>query len=150
MDNLRYILATLHLLTLGIGVASIWGRSRALRRLKDASGLNDVFMADNVWGIAAILWIGTGVWRAFGGVEKGTEYYINNTAFQAKMGFFFLLILLELWPMITLVRWRIRKAKGLDIDLRPAPLMTKLSYAELCLLIPVVAMAAAMARGIFY
>lgn len=148
--DLRYWLAILHLLTFGLGAASCWARARALRRLQDKSGLGDVFAADNAWGIAAIFWIGTGVWRAFGGVEKGTEFYIHNTAFLIKMTLFALVFLLELLPMITLIRWRIQVARGKSVDLSKANLLSQISYVELMLLIPIVAMAAAVARGIWY
>jgi putative membrane protein len=40
--------------------------------------LNDVFTADSFWGIAALLWIVTGLWRAFGGLEKGSDYYLHT------------------------------------------------------------------------
>lgn len=148
--DLRYILATLHLLTLGLGVASCWGRAKYLKDLKDEKGLREVFLADGLWGIAALLWLGTGLWRAFGGVEKGTEYYLHNTAFLVKMGLFVLILLLELRPMIILIKWRMQLAKGKEIDLSPAPSLARLTYIELVLMIPIVMMAAAMARGIFY
>jgi putative membrane protein len=33
-----------------------------------------------------VLWIGTGLVRAFGGYEKGAFYYLHNHLFWAKMG----------------------------------------------------------------
>lgn len=148
--DLRFSLAIIHLLTFGIGAASCWARARALGKLKDNSGLKDVFAADNVWGIASILWIGTGLWRAFGGVEKGTEFYLNDTAFLIKMALFVVVFILEIKPMVTLIRWRINEKKGVAIDLSSARLLSQISYIELILLVPIVMMAAAIARGIWY
>ena len=148
--DLRYVIATLHLLTFGIGVASIWMRAAALKRLKDEGGIADVLFADNLWGLAAFLWIGTGVWRAFGGIEKGTDFYLHNTAFIIKMTLFLLVFALEIKPMVTFIRWRIFQKKGQTIDLTVAASLARTSYLELLLLIPIVAMAAAMARGILY
>jgi len=74
------------LIALAIGLGAIWARSLALRGKLDATGLKRVFYADNWWGIAALLWIVTGLLRAFGGLEKGTEYYLNNWLFLVKMG----------------------------------------------------------------
>ena len=148
--DLHYTVATIHLLTFGIGAASCWARARALTRLKDESGLKEVFFADNVWGMAALLWIGTGLWRAFGGLEKGTEFYLHNTAFLVKMGLFLTVFALELRPMITLIRWRIRKGTGQHVDVSAAPTLARISYIELLLLIPIVMMATAVARGIWY
>lgn len=148
--DLRYTIATIHLLTLGLGFASCWMRASALRRLKDESGVNDVLSADNFWGLAALLWILTGLWRAFGGLEKGSEYYFQSTAFLIKMSLFILVFILEMKPMTTLIRWRIMKGKGRPIDISIAPSLARTSYIQLILLIFIVTMAAAMARGIFY
>lgn len=148
--DLRYSIATIHLLTFGLGFASCWMRASALRRLKDQAGLKDVFFADNLWGIAAALWLLTGLWRGFGGLEKGSDYYLQNTAFLIKMGLFILIFALEMKPMITLIKWRVAKGKGQPIDLSVAPSMARVTYIQLVLLFPIVTMATAMARGIFY
>src|SRR5215467_13030571 len=97
--TLEYILATLHILTFGFGFYAIWTRANALKKLHDVSSLDEVFKADNFWGIAAILWIGTGLWRAFGGVEKGSSYYLHNNIFLTKMAFVVLLLIIEIKPM---------------------------------------------------
>lgn len=148
--TLKYFIAFLHILTFGFGFASCWIRAVALSKLKDKSTIQDVFKADNLWGIAAFFWLLTGLWRAFGGLEKPTEYYLGNTAFLTKMGLFALVFALELKPMITLVKWRVKVRKGEDIDFTVAPSLARISWIELGLLIPIVLMATAMARGIFY
>lgn len=148
--DLRFIIAIVHLLTFGLGVYSVWSRANALKKLKDESGISDVLAADNLWGIAAALWLATGLWRAFGGLEKGSEFYLHNTAFIIKMSLFALIFALELKPMITFIRWRALLRKKEKIDLSVAPSLARLSYIELILLIPIVSMAAAMARGILY
>src|SRR3989449_11375442 len=56
----RWLLAALHLLALGVGLGAVWARGRALRDARDASGLRRAFYADTWWGVAALLWIGTG------------------------------------------------------------------------------------------
>ena len=145
-----YIVAVVHLLTFGLGFGSCWARANGLKKLKDASGLPAVFAADNFWGIASLLWLSTGFWRVLGGLAKGSEYYFNSTAFYIKMGIFVLILLLELKPMITLIKWRSQFKKEQSIDFSAAPLMAKLTYIELILLIPMVFMAAAMARGMWY
>jgi putative membrane protein len=148
--DLRYTIATIHILTFGLGFASCWMRASALRRLKDQSGVSDVITADNLWGMAAALWLLTGLWRAFGGLEKGSDYYLQNTAFLIKMSLFILVIILELKPMITFIRWRILKGKGQPIDISVAPSLARTTYIQLFILIPIASMATAMARGIFY
>ena len=116
--TVRWVVAALHLLALGIGLGAIWARGRALRGTLDAPGLNRLFYADNWWGVAALLWLATGLFRAFGGLEKGTEYYVNNWLFLTKMGLFLLVVALEIWPMVTFIRWRIRLGRGVGISKR--------------------------------
>jgi len=83
--TLRWLLAAVHLLALGVGLGAVWARGRALKGELDAAGLRRAFYADTWWGVAAILWIGTGLARAFGGFEKGSFYYLHNHFFWAKM-----------------------------------------------------------------
>jgi putative membrane protein len=146
--SLRYTLAVLHLLPLAIGLAALYARGRALRRLQAPAELPAVFLPDNWYGVAALLWVGTGLWRAFGGLEKGTEHYLQDHWFLGKMGLFGLVFLLELLPMVWLVRWRMDLRKGRTPDLSKATLLARLSFAQLPLLVLMVAMAAAMARGL--
>lgn len=143
----RLLLATVHLLALGIGLGAIWARARALRGRLDVDGLRRVFAADTWWGIAAILWIGTGLWRLLGGVEKGTSYYLHNHAFFAKMGLLGLVLALELWPMITLIRWRLRVQRGEVPDTGVARQLSLVSTLQTALVVLMVFAAVAMARG---
>jgi len=148
--NLSYLIAAFHILTFGAGFYAIWSRANALKKLKDASGLNEVFKADNLWGLAALLWIATGLWRAFGGLEKGSHYYLHSKAFIAKMIFFLLVFIIEIRPMVTLMQWRIRKRKNEPIDFSSARLLARLSHIELGLVVIIVFVATAMARGLGY
>jgi len=84
--TIRWLLAAVHLLALGVGLGAVWARGRALQAPLDVPALRRVFYADTWWGIAAVLWIGTGLLRAFGGYEKGAFYYLHNQFFWAKMG----------------------------------------------------------------
>jgi len=84
--TIRWLLAAVHLLALGVGLGGVWARGRALQAPLDVPALRRVFSADTWWGIAAVLWIGTGLVRAFGGYEKGAFYYLHNHLFWAKMG----------------------------------------------------------------
>jgi putative membrane protein len=144
----RLLLATVHLIALGIGLGAVWARARALRGRLDPDGLRRVFHADSWWAVAAVLWIGTGLWRAFGGVEKGTGYYLHNHAFLAKMGMLGVILALEVWPMITLVRWRLRLQRGEIPDTGAAGPLSLISVVQAALVVLMVFAAAAMARGL--
>ena len=98
---LRWILAAIHLLALGIGLGAVWARGRALRQVHDGHGLRRVFEADAWWGVAALLWLGSGLWRWLGGTEKATAYYTGNHIFWGKMALFILIVL------FSVINWRL-------------------------------------------
>jgi putative membrane protein len=54
---------------------------------------------------------------------------------------------LELWPMVTLIRWRMLVAKGSLPDPSPGPALARVSYIQTLLLLGMVLAATAMARG---
>lgn len=146
---LRWILASVHLLGLGIGIGSIWARARSLgARPLDRPALQRVFAADSWWGISALLLIGSGLWRLLAGTEKSTAYYLANHAFYTKMALLVAILLLELRPMIAFIRWRVIVAKGGLPDPSPAGTFARISYVQAFLLILMLLSATAMARGI--
>jgi putative membrane protein len=144
---IRWLLAALHLLGLGVGLGAVWARGRALRGQLDAAGLRRVFYADNWWGISALLLIGTGLVRAFSGLEKGSQYYLGNHLFWAKMSLLVLILLLELRPMIGLIRWRRALASGAQPDTRSAASFARISFVQAVLVTLMVLAATGMARG---
>src|SRR5918999_5242292 len=106
----RLTLAWLHLIALGIGFWAVFARGQALREaareLPGTAALRRAFHADAHWGVAAVLWLATGLWRYLGSTEKATGYYNSNHIFLTKMTLFVVIVGLEIRPMITLVRWR--------------------------------------------
>jgi putative membrane protein len=144
----RWLLASVHLLALGIGLGAVWVRARAFRGPFDQERLGRLFAADTAWGVAAVLWIGTGLWRLLAGTEKPTGYYLHNHVFWLKMSALVAILLLEIAPMVTLIRWRIEARRGVPVDSRRASLYASISYAEAVLLLIMVAAATAMARGV--
>ena len=148
--TIRWIFAALHLLALGIGLGAIWWRARALRGELDRDGIKRVLYADNMWGTAAVLWISTGLVRAFSGLEKGAEYYTSNSAFWIKMALLAIILLLEIWPAATWVQWRIRMARGQEIEINPSRinLFATVSIVQSVLVVAMIFAATAMARGL--
>ena len=151
---LRLALAVLHLLALGIGLGAVWARARALGGPLDGAAVRRAFAADSWWGVAAGVWLATGLWRLFAGTEKATEYYLRNGAFHVKMGLFVLILALEMWPMVTLVRWRMAaraSGAGRAAELAPyagrARRIATISYVQVGLVVLMVTAAVAMAHG---
>lgn len=141
------IVSALHVLAIAIGLPSVFLRGRALRAPLDRNGLRRLFAADNMWGVAAALVIATGLLRAFGGLEKGTQFYLRSTLFWTKLGLFALILALEVWPMLTFIRWRNRLGRGQVPDTSRAHTFYVLTHIELALLVVIVFVASFMARG---
>lgn len=141
------IVSALHVLALALGVASVFARGRALKGPLDRNGVRRLFAADNVWGIAAALWLVTGLLRAFAGLEKGTAFYLASWLFWLKLALFAAVIALEIRPMLTFIRWRAAVGRGLLPDTSAAPALYRLNHVELALVVVIVFVAAFMARG---
>lgn len=141
------IVSALHVLALALGLPSVFLRGRALRGPLDHQGLCRLFAADTVWGVAALLWISTGLLRAFGGLEKGSQFYLTSPLFWVKMALFAAVLLLEIWPMVTFIRWRRARRRREAPDTRRARSLYVVNHLEMGLVIVMVFVASFMARG---
>jgi putative membrane protein len=144
---LSAIFSSLHLFALAIGLPSVFLRGRALQGPLDDSGLKRLFAADAAWGIAAGLWIITGLARAFGGLEKGSQFYLSSSLFGLKMGLLVLVLLLEIWPMLTFIRWRRNRGRDVGVDTAPAGRLYVVNQLQLAIVVVMVVVASFMARG---
>ena len=148
---LRIVLAALHLLALGIGFGSVWARANALgERPFSAAAARRAIRADAWWGIAALLWIGTGLWRALASTEKATAYYMHNHVFFAKMGLFLVILALEITPIVVMGRWRKLDRQLRDQwqpDVQQAARMRTISHIEAFVVFMMVIAAVMLARG---
>ncbi|AHI63579.1 DUF2214 family protein [Burkholderia thailandensis] len=151
MLTVRWLLAAVHLLAFGFAVASISARNRALKRVaasRQSADLPDVFKADAIWGVSALVLITTGIVRAFGGFEKGGDYYLHAPLFHLKMGALALILVLELAPMTGLIRWRVSARRGMLPDLARAPAYARIGHVQAMLVAVIVLAATGMARGV--
>jgi len=148
----RAVLSGLHVLTLALGLGAVFARGRRLRDLlqtpEDDRALRRLYQADSLWGVAALLWIATGLARVFGRLEKQPDFYLRNGFFWVKMGLFALVLALEIRPMVTLLRWRAAKS-GAGQLVREAnlPALIALNNAEIAVVVAISFVAALMARG---
>lgn len=147
---LRITLASLHLLALAIGMMATVMRGSALRRSLTRESLGLALRLDLIWGIAAVLWIVTGLWRVFGGIEKPASYYMANHLFMAKMGFFLLIFVLEIPPMLTMAKARAALRQGVDPLAVVAPAAKRIAmigHIQATIALVMIFLAVAMARG---
>jgi len=147
----RASLSALHVLALALGLGAVFARGLRLRDLRREPGSSEarrrLLLADNLWGLAALLWIGTGLGRAFGRLEKTPDFYLRNGFFWVKMALFAAVLALEIRPMLTFLRWRFAARGGTTpppVDLRT---LIALNDAEVAIVCVIPFAAALMARG---
>lgn len=146
---LRITLASVHLLALALGMMATVLRGTALRE-GTLAGLHRALRLDAIWGIAAALWIVTGLWRLLGELEKPLTYYLSNHWFMAKMGCFVLIFVLEIAPMRTLARARSALGRGEDAGPIVDPAAKRIAligHIQATIALVMIFMAVAMARG---
>jgi putative membrane protein len=140
------LLSAIHVLTLALGLAAVFLRGRALAQPLDAAGWRRLLAADNAWGIAAALWIASGLARVFfGGKEPG--FYWRNGFFWLKLGLFAVVFLLELRPMVTFIQVRTALRQRAALPAFPIQAYRRINSIEMALVVTIVFMAAFMARG---
>src|SRR5918911_3226545 len=130
MHMLSAVFSALHLLALAIGLPSVFLRGHALKGPLDETGLRRLFAADTLWGVAAGVWIVTGLLRAFGGLEKGSQFYLASPMFGLKMALLVAVLLLEVWPMVTFIRWRIARSRGQSPHKAPVRALYRINQLE--------------------
>jgi putative membrane protein len=106
-----------------------------------------VASADAVYGIAATIILITGILRViyFG---KGSDYYLNNPFFQAKMGVFILVSLFSLYPTFTFISWfkDLQKGQTPSLEISKMNQLSWLIKGELFCFTVLPLLAAVMAR----
>jgi putative membrane protein len=146
------LFASSHYLALGLGFFGIAYRGVALK--ESLQGLTHerakkIFLGDAFWGVAALLWIFTGLMRAFGDFEKGSHYYLNNHIFWGKMLVFGVIFGIETKPMLTFIKWRVAYKKGESPAASEDQIrqLRIINHIELVLLVVMIFLASLMARG---
>ncbi|WP_353188932.1 DUF2214 family protein [Pseudomonas sp.] len=147
----QWILAAVHLFAFALAFWAVLTRGTAFSQLSAGTGeLKRVLLADNLWGLSALTLLITGAMRAFGGYEKASDYYLHQPLFHLKMTLFLLILLMELAPMITLIKWRIASSRGVAPEAGRAKLYARISHVEALLLILMMVAATGIARGVIF
>ena len=140
------LLSAIHMLTLALGVGGIFARGRALSHPLDDAGWKRLLAADTVWGVAAVLWIASGLGRVFFG-GKEPSFYWRNGFFWVKLALFGVVFALEWAPMMTFIRVRRARSHGVAVPRFSIEAYRRINAAELALVVTIVFVAAFMARG---
>jgi putative membrane protein len=140
------LLSAVHVLTLALGLGAVFIRGRALARPLDEAGWQRLLAADSLWGVAAALWIVSGLGRVFFG-GKEPAFYWHNGFFWVKLALFGLVFALELTPMMTFIRVRSARSRGTALPRFSVSAHRRINQAEVVLVVAIVFVAAFMARG---
>jgi putative membrane protein len=140
------LLSAVHALTLALGLGAVFLRGRALARPLDDAGWQRLLAADNAWGIAALLWIVSGLGRVFFG-GKEPSFYWHNGFFWIKLALFALVFVLEFTPMMTFIRVRSARRRGIALPRFSVEACRRINSAEIVFVVAIVFAAAFMARG---
>jgi putative membrane protein len=140
------LLSAVHVLTLALGLGAVFARGRALTRPLDEAGWRRLLAADDFWGVAAGLWIASGLGRVFFGGKEPTFYW-HNGFFWVKLALFGLVFALELTPMMTFIRVRSARRRGTALPSFSVGAYHLINQAEVVLVVAIVFVAAFMARG---
>ncbi|MFH6599063.1 DUF2214 family protein [Ectopseudomonas khazarica] len=114
----------------------------------DLSRARSLMITDIAYGICAGVVLATGVARVLW-FAKGTDYYLGNSLFHAKVGLFILVGLLSILPTYVFFNWRnaVQAGQVPEPSPRQLRLVTWTIRLELLLLLVIPLLAALMARG---
>ena len=136
-------LAVLHHVIVFALVAVVLAELVCVRPGMDAAAVRRIGAIDAWYGILAGLIVFVGFGRAIF-AAKGWDYYASNLFFWAKIATFVAIGLLSISPTITYMKWR--KAGTVPTDDAVAT-VRRFLLTEMLLFVPLIAFAAAMARG---
>ncbi|QSX78107.1 DUF2214 family protein [Agrilutibacter solisilvae] len=140
-------LASVHHLLFFAIIAMLATESVLLRGRIDAATIQRLAGVDLGYGLSAMALIGVGIARLAYGV-KGSDFYLHNPWFHAKMGTFLLVFAFSIKPTMMFLRWR--KTLRTDPAFEPDPALVRqlarLVRIELALIAPILVFAAMMAR----
>ncbi|WP_449419911.1 DUF2214 family protein [Phormidium nigroviride] len=141
------ITAYFHYLGFMLAFASLTVEMFNLKKEMTIDEAKRVAFADAAYGIAATIILVTGVLRVlyFG---KGTDYYLNNPFFYAKMGVFILVSLFSLYPTFTFIFWfkDLQKGEAPSLEIAQVNRLSWLIKGELFGFTVLPLLAAIMAR----
>jgi putative membrane protein len=146
MIFLPAFLSAVHVLALGLGLCAVVIRGQALRGPLDGAGWRKVLAADSAWGVAAGIWILSGVARVFWG-DKQPDYYWHNGFFWVKLALFAVVFGLEMAPMMAFMRVRRALASRAPLPNVPVGRIRRVNSLEIVLVVVIPFVAAFMARG---
>jgi len=137
------LIRTLHFVAIFVLAGALVIENMALKPTINGEDARNLAKVDAVYGIAAVLTLlfGLTLWLWVG---KPSEFYSLNPIFQFKLGLFFLMALLSIYPTMFFLRNRNSTADAIEVP----PAIGILTKLELVLLFIIPLLAFLMTRGI--
>ena len=141
--------AFLHHLAAFALVAGLAVELALMRGEPDAERIRRLARADRAVGISATVLLLVGLARIFH-FEKGAFYYFHNWAFIGKLSLFLLVALLSIYPTVKFISWSkaLKRGETPSIDAATLRKVRMIIHTELTAILPIVLLAAMMARGV--
>ncbi len=146
--TLEILLKYVHFLAIFSIVASLTAEHLLLKPQLTRNELQRISIIDGIYGVSSIVLLAAGLTLWLGGVGKPAEIYSKNWVFHLKIGLFFLIGLLSIYPTVFFLK----KRKGDNREeLVTVPTMVKMMLRmELLILFILPLLASLMAKGIGY
>ena len=143
------VMAYVHDLSFMVCFGALVAERQLIQPDPDRQRATRMVVADVVYGLAALLLLGSGILRVlyFG---QGAGFYTHNPLFWTKVGVFLAMGALSLYPTITYILWVIPLRKG-ELPQVGEALSTRLAWiinVELVGFASIPLLAALMARGV--
>ncbi|GAC1030177.1 DUF2214 family protein [Pseudomonas sp. No.21] len=142
------IAAYLHYLSIFILFSLLVLEHRLFKLPLDLERARSLIRVDIAYGLSAGLVLATGLARVLW-YGKGTEYYLKNSVFHAKIGLFILVALLSALPTFVFLNWRnaLKAGQVPEVSPKTARLVIMAIRLELLAVLVIPLLAALMARG---
>lgn len=145
---MEILLPYLHYISIMVIMGALMTEHLLLKPEMDASRIKSLATIDLIYGISALLVLGTGLlrWFVYG---KGFDFYMSNPIFHIKLTLFIIMGILSIWPSIAFLRWNraLRNGEEPVIDARSVKRIHLFLRIELTILVAIPLLAVLMARG---
>ena len=143
------IVPYLHFLSIMILMGSLIAEHLILKPNIGKQQIRTLAAVDLMYGIAAIVVLTTGLlrWFVYG---KGSDYYLHNPIFHAKLTLFVIVGILSIFPTIQFLKWRRQANAGNEIIIDEKIAKKQLMFIRIeLLLVSIIPLLAVMvARGV--
>ena len=138
----------LHFIGIMVLMGSLISEHLILKPQMTREQIKSLALTDLIYGMSALIVLSTGLlrWFVYG---KGSDYYLSNPMFHAKLTLFVILGILSIFPTMKFLKWRKQVINGQEPDLNQKSVKKMLMFIriELLILVIIPLLAVMIARG---